>query len=71
VVIATKFGFVLSRQENMDRELDSRPEHIREVAENVGAADVELSAEDLGQIQEIVPQGAYGSRYPDAMMPTW
>jgi aryl-alcohol dehydrogenase-like predicted oxidoreductase len=155
VVIVTKVGFVLPREQNMDRELDSRPEHIREVAdnslryldadvidvlyqhhvdsdrgfltsevkpaseypeddmrsrderwqskdisvtqlalawllaqgddivpipgtrseerlaENVGAADVELSAEDLDQIPEIVPQGAYGSRYPESMMPTW
>jgi aryl-alcohol dehydrogenase-like predicted oxidoreductase len=43
----------------------------KHLAENVGAADVELSAEDLDRIQEIVPQGAYGSRYPETMMPTW
>ncbi|MFZ0090787.1 MAG: aldo/keto reductase [Solirubrobacteraceae bacterium] len=34
MVLATKFGFVLPRTENMTRELDSRPEHIREVTEN-------------------------------------
>src|ERR1700685_1327937 len=34
MVIATKFGFVLPRQENMPRVYDSRPEHIREVADN-------------------------------------
>ena len=41
----------------------------KRLAENVGAADVELDGEDLDRIQEIVPQGAYGSRYPEAMMP--
>lgn len=34
MVLATKFGFVLPRRETMEREYDSRPEHIREVAEN-------------------------------------
>ena len=34
MVLATKFGFVLPRGENMQREYDSRPEHIREVTEN-------------------------------------
>ncbi len=34
MVIATKFGFVLPRSENMQREFDSRPDHIREVTEN-------------------------------------
>jgi aryl-alcohol dehydrogenase-like predicted oxidoreductase len=37
--------------------------------ENVGAADVHLSAEDLEQIDEVAPRGAFaGSRYPEAMM---
>ena len=34
MVLATKFGFVLPRQQDMPREFDSRPEHIREVTEN-------------------------------------
>jgi len=37
----------------------------------VAAADVELSAEDLTRIGDILPDGAYGSRYPAAFMPTW
>ncbi len=41
------------------------------LAENVAAADVQLSAEDLARIEEIVPDGAFGSRYPAAMMPQW
>jgi len=41
------------------------------VAENAAAADVELSDEDLARIGEIVPQGAYGGRYPESMMPSW
>jgi aryl-alcohol dehydrogenase-like predicted oxidoreductase len=41
------------------------------VAENVAAADVELSDDDLAAIAEILPGGAHGSRYPEAMMPQW
>jgi aryl-alcohol dehydrogenase-like predicted oxidoreductase len=41
------------------------------LAENVAAADVELSAEDLQRVNEIIPEGAYGGRYPAAMMPEW
>jgi aryl-alcohol dehydrogenase-like predicted oxidoreductase len=37
--------------------------------ENVAAADVELTADDLTAIDAIVPEGAAGSRYPEAMMP--
>jgi aryl-alcohol dehydrogenase-like predicted oxidoreductase len=37
--------------------------------ENVGAINVQLTAEDLQRIDEIVPQGAAaGTRYPEAMM---
>jgi aryl-alcohol dehydrogenase-like predicted oxidoreductase len=37
--------------------------------ENLAALDVELTAEDLDRINEIVPQGAAaGTRYPEAMM---
>ncbi|WP_354700787.1 Aldo-keto reductase IolS [Paraconexibacter sp. AEG42_29] len=39
--------------------------------ENVGAADVVLDDATLARIKEIVPQGAFGSRYPEAMMPSW
>ncbi|ROO87847.1 aryl-alcohol dehydrogenase-like predicted oxidoreductase [Actinocorallia herbida] len=39
--------------------------------ENVAAAQVTLTAADLGRIKEILPHGAAGSRYSDAMMPTW
>jgi aryl-alcohol dehydrogenase-like predicted oxidoreductase len=45
-----------------------RPERL---AENAAAADVRLSASELARIDEILPGGAYGSRYPQAMMPTW
>ncbi|NYJ76218.1 aldo/keto reductase [Allobranchiibius huperziae] len=34
MVLATKFGFVLPRTNDGGREFDSRPEHIREVADN-------------------------------------
>jgi aryl-alcohol dehydrogenase-like predicted oxidoreductase len=45
-----------------------KPERL---AENAAAADVELSASDLARIEEILPEGAYGSRYPQVMMPHW
>lgn len=41
------------------------------LAENVGAASVTLTARDLDRVQEILPHGGAGSRYPEAMMPTW
>jgi aryl-alcohol dehydrogenase-like predicted oxidoreductase len=41
------------------------------LAENVAAADVELTAEDLARVNEILPEGAFGSRYPEAAMPRW
>jgi aryl-alcohol dehydrogenase-like predicted oxidoreductase len=41
------------------------------VAENAAAADVELTPADLERIREIVPEGAVGERYPEAMLPTW
>jgi aryl-alcohol dehydrogenase-like predicted oxidoreductase len=45
-----------------------RPERL---AENAAAADVTLTAEDLARIDEILPEGAFGGRYPAAMMPSW
>lgn len=41
------------------------------VAENVESSDVELTKDDLDRIHEILPGGAHGSRYPEAMMPSW
>lgn len=41
------------------------------LAENVAAAKVTLSAEDLARVHDVLPRGAAGSRYPDAMMPNW
>ncbi|QSQ20678.1 aldo/keto reductase [Pyxidicoccus parkwayensis] len=39
--------------------------------ENVGAVSVKLTAGDLERIEAILPGGAFGSRYPEQMMPTW
>jgi aryl-alcohol dehydrogenase-like predicted oxidoreductase len=37
--------------------------------ENVGASQIELSADDLAQLDELAPKGvAAGTRYPEAMM---
>jgi aryl-alcohol dehydrogenase-like predicted oxidoreductase len=45
-----------------------KPERLEQ---NVAAADVELTDADLARINEILPAGAHGSRYPKAMMPNW
>ncbi len=44
---------------------------VERVEENTGAADVELTQADLDAITEILPEGAYGSRYPEGAMPNW
>ncbi len=44
---------------------------VARVTENVGAADVVLTAADLEQIREILPHGSYGSRYLTKHMPEW
>ncbi|MDQ8043061.1 MAG: aldo/keto reductase [Solirubrobacteraceae bacterium] len=41
------------------------------LAENIGSADVALTTEDLARIDEILPHGSFGGRYPEAMLPTW
>ena len=41
----------------------------KRLAENVGAVDVELTEGDLARVNEILPEGSYGSRYPAEMMP--
>ncbi|MGM1064525.1 aldo/keto reductase [Saccharothrix sp. Mg75] len=41
------------------------------LAENVAAARVVLTEEDLARVREVLPRGAAGSRYPEAIMPTW
>ncbi len=41
------------------------------LAENVGAADLELSSEDLSAIADILPKGGFGARYAEAFMPQW
>ncbi|MFC8520639.1 aldo/keto reductase [Streptomyces sp. NPDC057257] len=43
----------------------------RRLEENVAAAHVPLTAQDLADIQETLPHGAAGARYPASMMPTW
>lgn len=41
------------------------------VAENSAAAEVTLSPEDLRRIDAVLPDGAHGSRYPEAIRPRW
>jgi aryl-alcohol dehydrogenase-like predicted oxidoreductase len=58
----------------------SRSEHIvpipgtrsaRRVEENTRAADLKLTDADLAAIQQILPHGGFGARYPQQTMPTW
>ena len=44
---------------------------IGRLEENLGAADVSLTEEDLARIHAIVPTGAYGARYAEGRMPVW
>jgi aryl-alcohol dehydrogenase-like predicted oxidoreductase len=44
---------------------------IERLEENVAAADVDLTEEDLKRINEILPEGSYGDRYAAGMMPEW
>lgn len=41
------------------------------VAENVAAADVELTADDLERVRSILPHGATGERYLPGRVPVW
>jgi aryl-alcohol dehydrogenase-like predicted oxidoreductase len=41
------------------------------VVHNAAAADVRLTDDDLARVNEILPEGAFGGRYPEAMMPQW
>jgi len=44
---------------------------VRRLEENVASASVDLTPEDLARVQEILPHGSAGSRYPQSMMPIW
>jgi aryl-alcohol dehydrogenase-like predicted oxidoreductase len=41
------------------------------LGENVDAVEVDLTDDDLVGIEKILPGGAYGARYPKAIMPNW
>lgn len=45
--------------------------NIGRLNENVGAVHLKLSDDDLRQIADILPEGGFGARYPDAVMPEW
>ncbi|AIC29807.1 aldo/keto reductase protein (plasmid) [Rhizobium etli bv. mimosae str. IE4771] len=45
--------------------------HAGRVAENIGAADLVLTEEDLVKINEILPHGGFGERYAKEFAPTW
>jgi aryl-alcohol dehydrogenase-like predicted oxidoreductase len=41
------------------------------IAENVAAAELELTPDDLLRISEILPTGGFGARYAGGRVPTW
>jgi aryl-alcohol dehydrogenase-like predicted oxidoreductase len=41
------------------------------LAENVASAFVQLTTAELARIDQILPHGAAGARYPEVMMPRW
>jgi aryl-alcohol dehydrogenase-like predicted oxidoreductase len=45
--------------------------NVGRLEENIGAADLELEPADLAHIEEILPGGAFGARYPEGAVPTW
>ena len=84
VVIATKFGFDLSGSDNRPGApgLNSRPEHIKQAVEgslkrlkvsvidfeNIGAVAVELTADDLREIESAASNiKVEGARYPEKL----
>lgn len=44
---------------------------VRRIEENVRSTGIELSPGDLAHVNEIVPNGAFGARYPEAAIPVW
>jgi len=44
---------------------------IERLEENLAAADIALSADDLASIGTILPDGAFGARYAGDMVPDW
>ena len=43
----------------------------KRVEENIGAADLTLTAADLARIKQILPAGGFGSRLPEGMTSDW
>ena len=43
----------------------------KRLAENLAAASVTLTADELTRIGDLLPHGAAGARYPEAMLPSW
>jgi aryl-alcohol dehydrogenase-like predicted oxidoreductase len=43
----------------------------KRVEENVGAADLTLTGDDLARINEILPTGGFGARYDEGNLPSW
>ncbi|MCX5493954.1 aldo/keto reductase [Kaistia dalseonensis] len=44
---------------------------IERLEENIAAAEIMLSADDLERIRNVLPEGAFGARYAGDMVPNW
>jgi aryl-alcohol dehydrogenase-like predicted oxidoreductase len=44
---------------------------VARVAENVAAASLVLTADDLAQIARILPDSGFGARFPAGRVPVW
>lgn len=62
-------GWLLSRGDDVAPIFGTKSR--RRLEENAGAAEVVLGAETLARIEAILPNGAFGARYPAVFMPTW
>ena len=60
-------AWLLARGENIVPIPGTRNE--TRLAENVAAADLSFTSEDLARVHEILPEGSFGDRYPAEMMP--
>ena len=45
--------------------------HEKRIAENVAAADLVLTLQDLAEIEAIIPNGGFGARYGEGSVPKW
>ncbi len=43
----------------------------KRLEQNLGAVEIDLTVSDLARVQDILPHGSFGGRYPAAYLPSW